>query len=114
MKHIIIFLAAIIACSCDKEVNCNSGIGASTLVDGEGTVVCHPGFNRLVIRYHIPGTIDSFNTYIPCNLSADYTAGMEIQFKGNVQPLDEKNEPTTQIAGEEFFVLLITYAEEVI
>ncbi len=114
MKLAIPFLLSILIISCDKEVNCNSGIGTSSVILGEGMVVSHPGFDQLVIRYHIPGTIDSFNTYVPCNLDGSFTEGVEIKFEGSVQKLDEKDEPLTQIAGEEFFVLFITSSEEVL
>ena len=114
MKILFPFLLlSYIIISCDKDVNCNSGIGERTVISGQGILIRHPGFDQLVIRYHLPGTIDSFHTYIPCNLSGNFTEGTEIQFEGSIQKLDEKDTPNILIAGEEFFVLFITEALEV-
>lgn len=109
MKHCFLTLLIITFISCDKEVNCNSGIGESTIISSEGRIVNHLGFDQPVIRHHVPGTIDSFNTYLPCNLPDSLAIeGIQIQFEGRSQKLEEKKEPVTQIAGEEFFVLFIT------
>ena len=113
MKFVLFTFFVVTIISCDQESDCYSGVGSNSFVQKEGIVINHPGFNRLVIRHHLAGTIDSFNTYIPCNLSGDFAEGMKVLFEGTAQKLDEKDGPLTQIAGEEYFVLFLTKISEV-
>lgn len=103
--YIPLTLIMLLLISCDSETaTCVSGQGDE--VKGvEVEVRFDQRFNQLVLWRHVPGTIDSFETFIPCNLLATLEAGSIVLFDGIVEGLPGEKEPLTLVAGEEFFAV---------
>jgi hypothetical protein len=109
MKTFIsVILVVMLVSSCDSETpNCESGAGDK--VQGiEAQIHFDDRFNQLVFSRHVPRTIDSFETFIPCNAPESLEAGSIVSFDGIVTKLPKEKEPFTVVGAEEFFVVRLT------
>ena len=91
----------------EREIHCDEGEGQRFEVKNqEGWVFFDDRFDTYVVQHHVEGTIDSFRTYIICNVTNELKdEEQSILFSGEAQPLKKKYQPSMLIAGEEFFVI---------
>ena len=112
---ITIFAFLLTACGDDFSNNrCNYGEFVTTIEEEEGTLFFFEELNSFAIRYHIPGTIDSFYTGILCTDSGHDLDGKEwvrVLFTGDFYDDKGKIQPSTIIGGEEFFFLQVSLVE---
>lgn len=115
MKTFIsIALAMLFVTSCDSgPAICETGQGQK-VQDMEAEVRFDQRFDKWVLWRHVPGTIDSFQTFIPCNLPDGFKAASQVLFDGLIGELPKDKEPSTQVGGEEFFVVQLTGIESAI
>jgi hypothetical protein len=94
--------------SCDSETPSCESDGGDKVQGIEAKVHFDDRFNQLVFSRHVPGTIDSFETFIPCNAPESLEAGLIVSFDGIVTKLPREKEPFTVVGAEEFFVIRLT------
>jgi len=108
----LVFLFVILAACSDDNIDCDQGEGSFFDVENqEAQVFFDSRFDTFVIRYHVAGTIDSFRTFLMCNLPEDFQLEKDVIetfiISGQAQPLKERYEPNTVIAGEDFFIIFL-------
>lgn len=115
LKSVLIITILSLCYGCNNSDQlCSNGTGNDEQISDSGKIVFHSGLGKLVISCYNPGTIDGFDTYVPCNLAesdsngVNITEGVIVYFSGNRQGLDRKSKPQQVVAGEELFKLFIT------
>lgn len=93
----------------EREIHCDEGEGQRFEVkDQKGWVFFDDRFDTYVVRQHVEGTIDSFRTYVICNVAEELKGEEQsIVFSGEAQSLKKKYQPSMLIAGEAFFVIFL-------
>jgi hypothetical protein len=111
MKHHLLGLISLIlfCVSCDPPELCGTS-GNKKVTNATGRFYFDDRFDRYVLHHHVPGTIDSFNVFIFCDVSflndaEDFDDDI-MTVSGVAGKLDNKLRPNTIIAGEEFFVIV--------
>jgi len=98
--------------SCDSDnLTCNSVDGAR-ITEKNAVIRFDTRFGRYVLFHHVPGSIDSFEVYIPCNLPDGFQENAEVVFDGLYASLPESDKPDQVIAGEEFYVVKLQSVNE--
>lgn len=108
--HKLFYLLLLLSFSCrEREAGCEEGRGELRRVENQtGRMYWDNRFDAYVVQHHVPGTIDSFRTYLICNEREEpENEGQVIRFSGAAQPLKEEYQPNTVIAGEEFYIIFL-------
>ena len=118
---ITVIIAGILFLGCDDDslTPCSAGGEVDEcLTDADGRLYYKEDIQAFVIRYFVPGTIDSFKTGVICksevaevsSIELDKSLEVDVIFTGCF--LDDKGDiqPTSFIGGEEFFYLQLTNA----
>lgn len=108
MLNILLLLSA-----CDSDINPCNQENTISVEDKEGTIMYDDRFKQRVIRHHVPGTIDSFEVYIPCGLAAEFEENTPVIFNGFAAELPAKKRPDTSIGVESYFTFSIISIVEV-
>ncbi|MEO0330431.1 MAG: hypothetical protein AAF223_01920 [Bacteroidota bacterium] len=109
--HFLLIVSLLMACH-DKDIGCDQGEGNSFQVDDqEGVVFVDERFGKMIVTYHVEGTIDSFSTFVLCNPPKDWKLEegdrKDVVFSGQAQALKERYIPSVVIGGESFFVIFL-------
>ena len=112
-KTILIVLGILfIGTQCDDEVSPCSGGGAinECLTDANGRLYYKSDIKAYVIRYFVPGTIDSFKTGVICktevgDIELDKSINADVVFTGCFREDGGDIQPLSFTGGEEFFYL---------
>ncbi len=105
MKSLYLLSLIIVLIGCDSEIKPCKQNNEITIEDKQGTLQYDSRFEHWVIRHHVPGTIDSFELYIPCELSQELDNNTPVVFSGFASELEKRKKPTTTIGSEEFFTI---------
>lgn len=101
----LIVVCLVVLVGCDQENNLCGFSNGTNITGKEGIVRFDSRFGTHVIFHHVPGSIDSFEVYIPCNLPESIEPNTEVIFDGIFASLPNDEKPETVIAGEEFYMI---------
>lgn len=111
----VIVICLVVLVSCDQEGNLCSFSDGTNISRKEAILRFDSRFEKLVLFHHVPGSIDSFEVYIPCNLPEGIEPNTEVVFDGIFASLPNKEKPETVIAGEEFYMVkLLSVNDQVV
>jgi len=113
MKNLFLIIFSLVLFSCEENASgpCdNQGKEVYCFVDTSAFLSYKDDISAYVLRYHVPGTIDSFYTGVICkkdltSIDVDHSTNDPVIFSGCF--LDDGGEinPSVVIAGEEFFYM---------
>jgi len=113
---LVITLSGSSGCS-DQFATCHEwGKVEQSVKEGIGFLYFNVELKGFTISYHVPGTIDSFWTGLLCTHDFDSNYGngeyrRKVIFSGTFRDDRGSLSPTTQIGGEEFYYLSLSYLE---
>jgi hypothetical protein len=103
---------------CDDDINACSGGGAvdECVTTVQGSLFFKKDISAYVIRYFVPGTIDSHKTGVICKSEAgtidlDRSINTTVVFSGCFLDDNDEIQPTMMLGGEEFYYLDLTHIE---
>lgn len=109
----LVFTLVIISCEDDDgDTLCESGAIVHEFTDYVSAVYLYNlDESRFFIRYSVPGTIDSiYDGYLCHELITDFnlTENLQVKFTGKFSELPDNSNLTSQVGGQEIFLLEVT------
>ena len=105
MRVAILLITITLLSACDTDIKpCNNNNDIE-ISEKQGILLFDNRFDQRIIRHHVPGTIDNFKIYIPCEINTDIEDNTTVTFSGFAAPLADNKKPDAQIGAEQFFTL---------
>lgn len=110
-KFAIISLIVTLLVSCDDEINPCIENNPVEVSSKEGLIRYDDRFKQRVIRVHVAGSIDSFEVYLPCELSDSFKVDTQVQFSAWASSFDGRKYTKQSIGVEQFYAIKLINIE---